>query len=102
MAAEIETLTAALRAPEVATAPVEQFLTLNALCERIGYAQQTIRNLINLRELKVGKHFTQRRAGGKILFIWSAMEGWLRERQLDRSVVEPFIPKHYARPRKIR
>ncbi len=102
IAKEIETLIAALRASEVPAPAAGEFLKLDVLCDRIGYAPQTMRNLISQGELKVGTHFVQRRRHGKILFIWQAMEQWLRDRELDRSVIEPFIPVHHAHTRKIR
>lgn len=102
MASEIEMMTEALAASPERESPAEELLDLRDLCARIHYAPQTIRNQINQGELKVGKHFVQRRRCGKILFIWPAIERWLRERDLDRSIVEPFIPSHHARTRKIR
>jgi len=101
MATEIDEISAALRAAQTGGANGDELLTLKVLCDRIGYAEQTIRNLISQGHLKRGKHFVQRRRHGKLLFIWSAMERWLRERELDRSAIEPFIPTH-ARTRKSR
>jgi hypothetical protein len=37
-----------------------------------------------------------------VVYVWSAMERWLRERQQEPLEVEPFIPAHHARPRKVR
>jgi hypothetical protein len=102
MATEIEAVAASLDEPQRVTQATEDYVTLCVLCDRVGYAPQTIRNLICQGELKRGTHFVQRQRHGKILFIWPAMERWLRDRALDRSVVEPFIPKHHARPRKVR
>ena len=102
LAAEMEALVAFLRPPAQPARESEEFLTLASLCTRIGYAHQTIRNLISQGELRVGRHFVQKRRHGKIHFLWSAMERWLRERELDRSAAEPFVPTHRARTRKIR
>jgi hypothetical protein len=80
----------------------EQYLSVNELCARIPYKPQTIRNLITAGELRKDMHYRQRQRHGKIVFIWSAMEQWLRTRDLDRSAAEPFIPAHHARTRKVR
>jgi hypothetical protein len=102
MADELHGLASNIAASTAPSPSAEQFLSLNDLCARIPYKEQTIRNLMGMGQLRKGVHFEQRRRHGKIVFIWSAMERWLCERQLDRSIVEPFIPTHNARTRKIR
>ena len=82
--------------------PPEEYLSLNQLCARIPYQPQTIRNLIVQGVLKKGEHFLQRQHHGKVVFIWSAMQRWLRQRQERASMPEPFIPSHHARTRKSR
>jgi hypothetical protein len=37
-----------------------------------------------------------------VMFVWSAMQRWLREREGCQLTVEPFIPTHHARTRKVR
>lgn len=82
-------------------APQEEYLSLKELCSRIPYKPQTIRNLVVQGVLRNGEHFIQRQRYAKVVFIWSAMQRWLRERQ-QKPPVEPFIPRHHARTRKSR
>ena len=86
----------------VSGSPPEDYLSLNQLCARIPYQPQTIRNLIAQGVLKKGEHFLQRQRHGKVVFVWSAMQRWLRQRQERASMPEPFIPSHHARARKSR
>jgi hypothetical protein len=79
----------------------EEYLSLKELCSRIPYKQQTIRNLLVQGVLRNGEHFIQRQRYAKVVFVWSAMQRWLREHQQEPPEVEPFIPTH-ARSRKIR
>ena len=86
----------------VSGSPPEDYLSLNQLCARIPYQPQTIRNLIAQGVVKKGEHFLQRQRHGKVVFVWSAMQRWLRQRQERASMPEPFIPSHHARTRKSR
>jgi hypothetical protein len=88
--------------PQATATSSEEYLSLNALCSRIPYKDQTIRNLIGQGVLRNGEHFVQRKRHGKVVFVWSAMQLWLRERQQRKLAVEPFTPAHHARTRKVR
>jgi hypothetical protein len=57
--------------------PREEYLTVAALAARIGYAPKTVRNLQSAGVLRLGLHWVKPR--GRVLFIWSAVEAWLRE-----------------------
>ncbi len=82
--------------------PREEYLSIIQVCARIPYKPQTIRNLMVQGELREGEHFLQRQRYAKVVFVWSAMQRWLRERQETKLTVEPFIPTHHARTRKVR
>src|SRR5262245_53485957 len=84
------------------TTPTKDHLSLNELCALIPYKPQTVRNLKAQGVLRLGEHYLQRRRHGRVVYVWSAMPRWLRERQQQPLAVEPFIPAHHARPRKIR
>jgi hypothetical protein len=84
------------------TTPTKDHLSLNELCALIPYKPQTVRNLKSQGILRRDEHYVQRRPHGRVVYIWSAMQRWLRERQTGSRKVEPFIPAHHARPRKIR
>ena len=81
--------------------PTKDHLSLNELCALIPYKPQTVRNLKAQGVLRLGEHYLQRRRHGRVVYVWSAMQRWLRERRQEPLEVEPFIPTH-ARTRKIR
>ena len=56
---------------------MEEYLTTTELSERIKMAPGTIRNLVWKKNLKEGIHYIKP-TPRKILFIWSAVETWLR------------------------
>ena len=62
--------------PTPAPGPTEEYLTVAALAARIGYRPKTIRNWQSAGVLKLGVHYVRPR--GRPLFIWSAVERWLR------------------------
>ena len=84
------------------TTQTKDHLSLNELCALIPYKPQTVRNLKSQGVLRLGVHYLQRRRHGRVVYVWSAMQLWLRERQQEPRNVEPFIPTHHARTRKIR
>jgi hypothetical protein len=86
----------------VGAAPTKDHLSLNELCALIPYKPQTVRNLKSQGVLRRDEHYIQRRRHGRVVYIWSAMQRWLRERQQEPLEVEPFIPAHHARSRKVR
>jgi len=83
------------------TTQTKDHLSLNELCALIPYKPQTVRNLKAQGVLRLGEHYLQRRRHGRVVYVWSAMQRWLRERQQEPLEVEPFIPTH-ARSRKVR
>jgi hypothetical protein len=56
----------------------EGFLTIEALSQRLGLAEQTIRNLVHRGELLQGVHYFK--PTGRLLFDWCSIEAWVRER----------------------
>ena len=58
---------------------MEQYLTTKELSALIKMAPGTLRNLIWKRVLKEGVHYV-RPTPRKVLFVWSAVEAWLRGR----------------------
>ncbi len=78
----------------------EEYLTIPQLCARIGYKEQTLRNLMSIGEFKKGVHWFKPR--GRLVFAWSVMELWVRTEQAQDEEIEPFYPEHNARSRKAR
>jgi len=74
-------------------APEEEYLSLQQLVARIPYRAQTIRNMMVQGELREGEHYLQRRRHSRIVFKWSRMQEWLRQRPTPGGPV-PFIPAH--------
>lgn len=60
----------------------ELFLSVRELANRIPYAEHTIRNLMSSGALIEGKHYVKPR--GRVMFLWSAVDAWLKENQLPR------------------
>jgi hypothetical protein len=58
----------------------EEYLSIKELIARVPYEEQTIRNLICQGELQEGVHYLQRKKHGRIVFVWSRMQEWLRHR----------------------
>lgn len=56
----------------------EGYLSVEQLCERIPYAESTIRNLMGAGDLREGDHYFRRR--GRIMFSWPAMRRWVETR----------------------
>jgi hypothetical protein len=95
----------------------EEYLTVRQAAERMKYREQTLRNMMSGGVFRRGVHYYKRR--GRVLFLWSRMEHWLREDSSsgDDSMGsysalaqntnlnegnEPFYPVHRARSRKKR
>ena len=55
---------------------MEEYLTTKELSKKIKMTEGTIRNLVWKKELKENVHYVKPTAR-KILFVWSAIEGWL-------------------------
>jgi hypothetical protein len=74
----------------------EEYLSIKELIARVPYDEQTIRNLICQGELQEGVHYLQRKKHGRIVFVWSRMQEWLRHHappppRSDRAeAVDPF------------
>jgi hypothetical protein len=64
--------------------PHEEYLTAAVCAARIGYAPKTLRNLQSAGVLRLGVHWVKPR--GRVLFVWSAVEAWLREGPGPRRV----------------
>ena len=56
---------------------MEEFLTTRELSDRIKMAPGTIRNLVWRNTFVENVHFVKP-TPRKLLFVWSAMENWLR------------------------
>jgi predicted DNA-binding transcriptional regulator AlpA len=56
--------------------PIEEFLTVAELSEKIKFSKQTIYNLIFKKEFILQQHYLKPRPK-KILFKWSAVKVWL-------------------------
>lgn len=85
---ELAALTSELQSllPAIATPPAsqrEEYLSIGALIDRIPYSEQTIRNLICQGELREGIHYLQRVKHGRVVFVWSEMQQWMRERSSE-------------------
>ena len=64
---------------------MEQCLTTKELSKRIKMTPGTIRNLVWKKELKENVHYVKP-TPRKILFVWSAIEGWLYAGRENRAV----------------
>lgn len=75
-----------------------EYLSIQQLCVRIPYREQTIRNLMTAGELIEGVHYHRRRR--RVMFDWPALQTWITKRDSDVEKPEPFYPVHHARTRK--
>ena len=57
----------------------EQYMSIEQLSGRIPYRPQTIRNMISKGVFKRDVHYVKPGGRGRPVFIWSAVERWLRE-----------------------
>jgi hypothetical protein len=57
--------------------PAPEYVSIHDLCRRIPYREGTIRNLMSSGVFKPGEHYVK--ANGRVVFLWSAVEAWLRE-----------------------
>jgi predicted DNA-binding transcriptional regulator AlpA len=55
---------------------MEEYLTVDELCQKIKYSRQSIYNMINRKTFKLNQHY-YKPSTKKILFIWSAIQEWL-------------------------
>ncbi len=55
---------------------MEEYITVNELSSRIKMSPRTIRNLVSQKKLLKDIHYLK--PTRKLLFIWSAVESWLR------------------------
>jgi len=92
----------------------EEYLTVRQIAGRIKYGEQTVRNMMTAGVFRRGVHYYKRR--GRVLFLWSRMEQWLREDTVGSTETldlpppsvwqdegdKPFYPVHRARSRKTR
>ena len=71
---------------------MEQYLTMKELSDKIKMTPGTIRNLVWKKELKENVHYVKP-TPRKILFVWSAIEGWLYAGRQNRAVnkIKSFI-----------
>jgi len=63
---------------------MEEYLTTNELSSRIKMSPGTIRNLIWQKRFLENIHYVKP-TSRKLLFIWSAVEAWLREPNVIHS-----------------
>ena len=63
---------------------MEEYLTVDELCQKTKYARQSVYNMINRNIFKLNEHF-YKPTPKKILFKTSAIESWLTG---DRSRAE--------------
>jgi len=56
---------------------MEEYLTVKELSSRIKVAPGTIRNMVWKKIFRANVHYLK--PGRKIIFIWSAVEAWLRQ-----------------------
>ena len=83
----------------------EAYLSIRELVARIQYEEQTVRNLMSQGDLREGYHYLQRMKHGRIVFVWSRMQEWMRERsepgrRETRNDIEPFYRGKHARTHK--
>ncbi len=83
----------------------EEYLSIKGLIARMPYEEQTVRNLMSQGELREGYHYLQRMKHGRIVFVWSRMQQWMRERSNPerremRDHSEPFYRGEHARTHK--
>ena len=71
---------------------MEQYLTTKELSNKIKMTPGTIRNLVWKKELKENVHYVKP-TPRKILFVWSAIEGWLYAGRQNKAVskIKSFI-----------
>ena len=55
---------------------MEEYLTVDELCQKTKYARQSVYNMINRNIFKLNEHF-YKPTPKKILFKTSAIESWL-------------------------
>ncbi len=94
-----------LLTPSVVPPRGEEYLSIKELIARVPYEEQTIRNLICQGELQEGVHYLQRKKHGRIVFVWSRMQEWLRHqvppspRADDVAAVDPFYRVRHGHTR---
>ncbi len=63
----------------------EEYLTTFELSDRIKMAPGTIRNLVWKNKFKLNVHYLK--PTGRLLFVWSEVQIWLRENPIKRCTV---------------
>lgn len=66
----------------------EQYLTVKELSSKIKYSHQTIYNMIHKGYFVRGEHYIKP-SRKKILFLWSAICGWMESREGSDDAIEP-------------
>ena len=56
---------------------MEDYISITEMCKRTNYARQTVYNKISKKEFVLNIHYIKPNKK-KVLFIWSALEKWLR------------------------
>lgn len=64
-----------------------EYLSMDEVCRLTGLAKQSIYNLISKKVLEEGKHFFKP-TGGKLLFKWSEIVGWIEKGDNDQVVTK--------------
>lgn len=54
----------------------EEYLTVDELSQRIKFSKQSIYNMVHGKILVINVHYLKPRPK-KLLFIWSAIRGWM-------------------------
>ena len=65
---------------------MEEYLTVKELSSRIKIAEGTVRNLVWKKVFKPNVHYVK--PSRKLLFIWSAVEAWLRQEPATFSRIQ--------------
>lgn len=63
---------------------MEEYLTVNELCDRLKFARQSIYNLIHKKAFILGRHYLKP-SPKKVLFKWSAIQEWMEQASLPAS-----------------
>jgi predicted DNA-binding transcriptional regulator AlpA len=77
--------------------PVEEYLTVKELSQRIKLAVQTIYNFIHKEKFILGKHYLKP-TPKKILFKWSEIKEWMGEGTEIQGQSEEMSPEPNTEP----
>jgi len=67
----------------------ETYLSTKQLSERVPFSEGALRNMKSNGEFVSGRHFTKK--GTKTIWIWSAVEEWLRHHDHEHLTATPFL-----------